>query len=365
MSSGEGEAALSARTDRDRARGLVLQHGWNATAYRTLDADLQHWVSRKGDALIGFTRQAATRVVAGAPVASHERLSAVAAEFEADAALRGEGVCYVCAEERLLRAAPGRYAVVRIGAQPVWDARRWAAVFDAAPRLRAQRNRARNKGVVVQPWETAAVVAHPGIAACRRDWLAAKGLPRLAFLAYTDLALAPPAALADRRLFVATAVGKVSAAERVTAYLVASPIPSRAGWLIEQVVRSPAAVNGTVELLIDAAVRRLAADGARLVTLGLAPLADPGTQAGAGEDAAQADALQGLLSALRSRAARFYDFKGLEDFKRKFRPERWEDVYLLSREPRTSVRTLYAVGAAFCGGPPAGAIVGRLLRAMA
>src|SRR5690606_8770941 len=168
-----------------------MQHGWNATAYRTLDADLEHWVSCRGDALVGFTRQAATRVVAGAPVASSERLADVAAEFEFDAARLGERVCYVCAEERLLHAAPGRYAVVKIGAQPVWDAQKWAPVFDGSSRLRAQRNRALNKGLVVERWGTRALVSHPGIAACRRDWLASKRLPPLAFLAYTDLAKAP------------------------------------------------------------------------------------------------------------------------------------------------------------------------------
>ena len=353
-----------------------MQHGWNATVYRALDADLEHWVSKEGDALVGFTRQAGTRVVAGAPVACRERLAQVAREFEDDAANRGERVCYVCAEERLLGAAPGRYAVVRIGAQPVWDARRWAAVFDSQPGLRAQRNRALNKGVRVERWDTMLVATHPGIAACRSEWLAQKRLPRLAFLAYVDFTMAPATALLDRRLFVATRDG------RVTAYLVTSPIPGRAGWLVEQVVRSPDAVNGTVEVLIDETVRSLAADGASLVTLGLAPLAGPqatppeaplaGSQAGSlaapltGEHhTGGRPARGGLLGSVRASGSHFYDFAGLEGFKRKFKPERWESVYLLSREARTSARTLYAVGAAFCGGHPARTLVGGLLRTVA
>lgn len=376
----EAGAETGASAGADRARALVLQHGWNATVYRTLDADLEHWLSPGGDALVGFTRQARTRVVAGAPVAAQERLADVAAEFEEHAARQRERVCYVCAEERLLHASPGRYAVVRIGAQPVWDARRWGAVFDAEPGLRAQRNRAINKGVVVEEWETAQVVAHPGIAACRADWQASRRLPPLAFLAYTDLAKAPLVAVKDRRLYVATvgdhmerlAAGR-QGGERsgrlVVGYLVAAPIPGRAGWLVEQVVRSPRAANGTVELLIDEAVRSLARGGARLVTLGLAPLSglSSGDERGwpEGRTLHRSAAVHGLLGAVRAGGGPFYDFAGLESFKRKFRPERWEDVYLLSREPRTSVRTLYAVGAAFCGGRPARTFVGGLLRAMA
>ena len=41
----------------------------------------------------------------------------------------------------------------------------------------------------------------------------------------------------------------------------------------EDVLRSPEAPNGTVELLIDAAMRALHEAGSRFVTLGLAPLA--------------------------------------------------------------------------------------------
>src|SRR5690606_35153374 len=108
------------------------------------------------------------------------------------------------------------------------------------------------------------------IAACRTAWLATRRMGPMSFLAYTDLARAPMSALRDRRLFVALRAGQVSA------YLVASPIPERAGWLVEQVVRHPAAANGTVELLIDNAVRSVAAAGADLVTLGLAPLAGVG-----------------------------------------------------------------------------------------
>ena len=332
-----------------------MSHGWNATAYRALDGDLEHWSPGAGDALVGFTRHAATRVVAGAPIAPHSRLAAVAAEFEEDARSRGERVCYVCAEERLLASAPGRYAAVRIGAQPLWRARRWAAVFDGEPSLRAQRNRARNKGVSVERWPCSRVASDDGIASCRAAWLASRDTRPLSFLAYTDLSRAPLSALHDRRLFVALRGGEV------VAYLVASPIPDRDGWLFEQVVRHPAAVNGTVELLIDAAARALAADGADLLTLGLAPLAGASTARSDrldDESFASSPVLTGLLSRVREYSSDLYDFAGLEAFKRKFRPERWESVYLLSHEPRTSLRTLYAVGSAFCGGRPAATVLG-------
>ena len=50
--------------------------------------------------------------------------------------------------ERALRARAG-HRLVRLGAQPVWDPSAWPEVVRHTASLRAQFNRARNKGVVV------------------------------------------------------------------------------------------------------------------------------------------------------------------------------------------------------------------------
>ena len=51
----------------DRARALVLQHGWNATAYQIVNPGIALWFARAGDAVAGYVRRSRTRVVAGAP----------------------------------------------------------------------------------------------------------------------------------------------------------------------------------------------------------------------------------------------------------------------------------------------------------
>ena len=78
--------------------------------------------------------------------------------------------------------------------------------------------------------------------------------------------------LEDRRLYVAKRDG------RVVAFLVASPVPLRNGFLIEQIARGAGCPNGTAELLIDAAMRDLAGARITYVTQGLVALS---TQAGA------------------------------------------------------------------------------------
>jgi len=74
--------------DVERARELVLEHGWNATAYQIVNPGITHWFSSKGDAVVGHVEYAGYRVVAGAPVCSRERLADVVSEFEIGSRMR-------------------------------------------------------------------------------------------------------------------------------------------------------------------------------------------------------------------------------------------------------------------------------------
>ncbi|HEX6042610.1 DUF2156 domain-containing protein, partial [Longimicrobium sp.] len=280
-----------------RARALVLRWGWNAAAYQVLNPGICLWFAAAGDAVAGFVDAPGYRVVAGAPACPHGRLSAVAEELEAGARDEGRRVCYFGAGHRLeevLRPSP-THARVLLGAQPVWDAARWPAVVDGHASMRAQLNRARNKGVSVEEWPAARAGADPALRRCLEEWLETRGLPPLRFMVEPDVL----SRLLDRRVFVAVRDGEP------VGFTVATPVPARGGWLIEQWVRGHGAPNGTTERMIDAAMRALAADGARYVTLGLAPLSRH-----APEDAGASPAwLRLALAWTRAHGNRFYNFR--------------------------------------------------------
>ncbi|HEU4829267.1 MAG TPA: DUF2156 domain-containing protein [Gemmatimonadales bacterium] len=328
-------------TDPILARELVLRHGWNATAYQILNPGIAHWFSAERDAVVGYVTRAGVRVVAGAPVASGTRLGDVAREFEADAKREGETVCYFCAEARLegILARDPSHDFVLLGAQPAWDPAAWVAATASHASLRAQFSRARRKGITVREEQPSRAENDPSLAACLERWLATRGLPPLHFLIEPDTL----SSLRDRRIFVARR-GDAS-----VGFVVASVIPARAGWLIEQFVRAPEAPNGTMELLLDTAVRALARDGARYVSLGLAPLATGRVPSPA---SAAPVWLRALFGWMRAHGRRFFNFGGLEAFKAKFSPDRWEPVYAIYNGPRVTPRVVYAIAAAFTGGSP-------------
>jgi phosphatidylglycerol lysyltransferase len=337
--------------DLARARELVLAHGWNATAYQILNPGIAHWFSPAGDAVVGFVEHAGTRVVAGAPVCTSARLQAVVHEFGAATRQARRHVCYFGAGERLERllAPIGSWSAASLGAQPSWDPARWPAIIQRRASLRAQLHRARNKSVQVAEWTEVHQDDRARLRTCLAEWLDRRGLPPLHFLVEPETL----GNLHDRHLYVATR------GDQVVGFLVASPVPARRGWLIEQIIRGRAAPNGTAELLVDAAMRALAAEGADYVTLGLAPLSRHARL----DDRRMPLWLRLALRWVRAHARRFYDFEGLDRFKTKFEPEQWEEIVALADAPRFPPRALWAIASAFSEGSPVALLARALARA--
>jgi phosphatidylglycerol lysyltransferase len=334
------------------AREITIAHGWNSTSYQILNPGIQHWFSPSHQAVVGFTQRGHVLLVAGCPVCEPEALASVCNQFEAFARQRGCRVCYVCAEERLraLFAQSSRHSTVALGAQPVWDPRVWTEIVRSRASLRAQLHRASNKGVAIEDVAIESAAHHPDLRRLLGQWLEGRSLPPLHFLAEPNVL---DGVLTNRIILLARRHGTP------VAFLVASPVRGRNGYLVELLARSSAAPNGSSELLIDAAMRRFAEEGCEYATLGLVVLAQSSDEAIRNNPSW----LRVLMHFARAHANRFYNFRGLENFRVKLGPQRWETVYAISGEPRLSARTLYAMGAAFSRIPPWAAIAIGLAKA--
>ncbi len=323
-----------------QARALVLQYGWNATAYQILNPGLQLWFSRAQDAVIGYVDWGGMRVTAGGPICAPHRLAEIVKEFESDtAAINGTGICYFGAGSRLenlLSILPG-YSLVLLGAQPVWHPKAWEGIISTHPSLRAQVHRARNKSVSVREWPVEAAAASPDIRRCLKEWLAQRPLPSMHFLVEPQTL----DRLWDRRIFVAERNGIP------IGFLVATPVPVRNGWLIEQIVRGRAAPNGTAEILVDAAFQAAQAEGREYFTLGLSPLSHA-----VPKKIVHPWWLDLVFQWLSAHGGRFYNFRGLESFKSKFAPEVWEPIFAICNRPKLTPRAILAIAAAFGGISP-------------
>ncbi len=336
-----------------QVRDLILRYGWNSTCYQLLNPGFRYWISKDGDAVVGYVEYAGTRIAAGSPVCAFERLPDVVDEFEKDSDALGLHVCYFASEARLESVIAQRtgYAITQLGAQPVWNPKSLVEKMVAKSSLRGQLNRAFHKGLIVEEWNADKATGNPALKTVLDDWLSTRGLPSLHFLVEPETL----SSLEDRRMFVA-----LQGAEAV-GFLNASPIPGRNGWLIEQFVRGRGAPNGTVELMLNRAAEVFAEEGYEYLTMGLSPL----TQQAQSELPKTSPVIKFLLRWARAHGKRFYDFEGLEFFKTKFEPEYWEPIYAISNEPKFSLRALYAIACAFTKGHPIRTVilgVGKAIR---
>jgi phosphatidylglycerol lysyltransferase len=111
--------------------------------------------------------------------------------------------------------------------------------------------------------------------------------------------------------------------------------------------------------MIDAAIRAMAGEESEYVTLGLSPL----SQRAAISQEENPIWLRWALSWVRAHGRRFYNFDGLDAFKTKFQPERWEPIFAIFNAPHFSPGALYAIAEAFTKGAPIRAVAGAMLKA--
>jgi phosphatidylglycerol lysyltransferase len=307
---GKIASATSARNPgavTDRVLGLLRRHGWNATAFQTLERGF-HYHFPDSHACVAYADTGAAWVAAGAPICAPRRFAGVVGSFAAAAARAGRRPLFFATEDRFVRRA-GLDALL-VGEQPVWDPARWDETLDTSPSLRAQLRRAQRAGVVARVVDAAELRDPRGNLRGRIErliahWLGTRPLAPMGFLVEVE----PFFLLDERRYFIAEG----SPGGELVAFLAAVPIYARGGWLFEDLFREPTAPNGSTEVLLDVAMRTVAREGSRFVTLGLAPLAGGVT---------------GWLGLARRVSASLYDFGGLHAFRARLRPTRWDPIYV-------------------------------------
>ncbi|MGH7272697.1 MAG: phosphatidylglycerol lysyltransferase domain-containing protein, partial [Polyangiaceae bacterium] len=219
------------------------------------------------------------------------------------------------------------FARVLLGEQPIWHPASWPATLAANRRLREQIRRARAKGVRVRRVDAAELgpssPLRAEIDALAEEWLRSRHMAPMAFLVSLELFHCP----AEHVYFMAERGG------RVVEFLSAVPVYAKRGWLIEDVVRTRLAPNGTTEALVDAVMREL--KGSAFVTLGLAPLSGP---------------VAPLLRAVRWISRPLFDFAGLRAFRQRLRPSHWEGVWLVYPRSEWAAGHIIESLRAFAGG---------------
>ena len=319
-----------------RALAVIRKHGSTSTSFQALATGLCHWFDeRRNDdgsvedvGMVAYADTGRAWVAAGEPISANDDVIEVAEKFCRTARERGRRVAFFATEGSLTTSDSFRHTT--IGEQPIWDPRKWAANVSGHRSMKEQLRRARAKGVKIREISADEIRDNQqlrnSLDAVVARWLASRPMARMGFLVDVE----PLRNLDERRIFVAEK-------DNVPiALLSLAPVPARNGWLMEHLLRTPRSPNGTAELLIDFAMRKLADDGVDWASLGLAPLAGD---------------VAGWLSAARNLSRPFFNFRGLSAFKRKLRPDEWAAVFLAYPRGKSGTLALLDGLRAFAGRP--------------
>ena len=290
-------------------------HGIDAVSFQAIKG-ASHWWQDEAHpsgtgAIVPYMRSGRSWIAIGTPLVEAGSRRDAVHRFTAAAQAAGHRAVFFGVED--LEPFAG-CRTLRIGLQSVLQPSEWDHVLKHS-RLREQLRRARAKGVVVRPIaadELQDERLRAEIERLRTEWLGSRAMEPLGFL----VAVEPFHAPLEHLYFLAERQG------RPVQFLSAVPIYGRSGWLMEDMLRGAEAPNGTTELVIDALMRTLRGDP-HWVTPGLTPLTGP---------------TPWWMRATRFVTVPLYDFSGLQKFRARLRPSRWDPVWLAwDRGPAVSV----------------------------
>ncbi|HEY8089495.1 MAG TPA: DUF2156 domain-containing protein [Polyangiaceae bacterium] len=300
---------MTLRQPPGRVVALAVGHGRDAMSFLAVESGMSHWfdasVSDGTGACVAYVDTSGAWVAACSPLVPAEGDAVAhraALRFVEAARTSGRRACFFGAEGPAHEGLSG----LMIGEQPLFRPREWLRDLTKHRRLREQLRRARAKGLRVRSLAPGELVeGSPLRLAIERlagDWLGSRHIEPMGFL----VALEPFHCPSMHRYVVAELGG------RAVGFLSAVPIGQRRAWLVEDVVRSADAPNGTTETLIVALMRE--AEDSEYVTLGLTPLAG---------------AVAWPLRVVRWVSRPLFDFEGLRAFRERLHPQRWQSVWLV------------------------------------
>jgi phosphatidylglycerol lysyltransferase len=319
------------RAEAERVERLLRGYGASSIAWFALDDDVDYFFSRNERAVIAYRFESDVVLAIGDPVGPAEELGPLLAEFAEFCRRHDWPFAFFQARPEWLRLYESfGWRALHIGEDPVLWTNRFTLDGPAVSQVRRAVRKAEAAGLTVvqspageDPFEPGA--GPPGFAdelrAVSDDWLrdrhgGEKGFCMGRFETHR---------LRDVWLLAAWN----PAARRVEAFTTWVPVPARLGWALDLGRRRHDGAPGAMDLLVVRAVQAARERGDAMLSLSLSALAMvAGERACDSEPQAASPAPERSREFLMQHLARFYDFKGLFRWKRRFDPA-FEDRYLV------------------------------------
>ncbi len=315
------------RADVERMRTIAAAYGDSTVAAFALGDDVDHFFSANGRAAIAYHFEADTLLVIGDPMGPPEEIPPLLEAFERFCRERDwQFAFYQARRERLPLYRARGWSAAHIGVDPILHPAGFTLEGGARGTVRRAVNKLARQGIQVRHWvpgerpfgsdPDSAAMLEP-MRAISAEWMQGRAGGEKGFC----MGRFEPATLGERWVSVAWNV----AAGRAEAFCTWTPVWARRGWALDLMRRRHSAPSGVMELLVVRGVEHARERGDEMMSLSLSALVRVPTAGGAAETIASDDPARAFLI---ERLKRFYDFRGLFEWKRKFDPA-FEDRYLV------------------------------------
>jgi phosphatidylglycerol lysyltransferase len=294
----------------------LARYGRNPFSTCLLYSGVERLRCQATDGFVGYLDSRWVQVAMGEPVCPTDDYRAAATEFIRPAGSRRKACVFVAVGEQFRRATRDLgFTSLRVGDDLIFDVATYAPRGDHAKKVRSAANQLRKRGGIVRQFEWPDG-PEPGTAgridSMVQRWLRARSKLQAHFL---DLDLYKFAEL--KRYFC------VQFEDRIVALLSCLPIFARGGYLFEDLIRDPEALNGASELMVLEALRVFREEGTAMATFGLSPRIDA-------EGAENLSRVNALLVGIGVRlATRLGKLNNLYHYRKKFHTGIAEPSYLL------------------------------------
>ncbi len=364
------------RSERERVAGLVREYGDNSVSSFALAPDSDYFFSANRRAVIAYRFESDTLLVIGDPIGPPEEISPLLEAFAEYCRERDWQFAFFQAQpERLPEYRRLGWRAIHIGEDPLLWTDRFTLEGAAVGELRRMVRKLDRQGLEARmfiPGENPFDSSNDPdglldqMRSISADWLRTRHGGEKGFC----MGRFDPHHLPE----VWLAVAWNPAMRRVEAFCSFVPVPARRGWALDLMRRRPDSLTGATEFLVVKTLERARARGDALLSLSLSALvkveeqpvalgdagravpptmgaapgaasedrAWPGAAAAGLEAAGEATAGDAAREFLMDALARYYDFKGLFRWKKKFNPA-FEDRYLVFSDPLALPRVARAL----------------------
>ncbi|WP_353115578.1 DUF2156 domain-containing protein [Microbacterium sp.] len=328
--------AAAAATETDRYRELLRTRSGTLGFLGTW-AGNRHWFTPNGRGAVAYRLISGIAVTVGDPIG--EDPEATARGFVDHCDQRGwVPVFYSVHADLLTVLREFGWSHMPVGEETVVRLESFSLEGKAWTKVRQPYRRAGRDGLHTEwtHWKDLSPVRVAQIEALSEQWIAEKALPEMGFT------LGGIDELKDPETALMLAIGPEGELQAITSWLPVQENGAIIGWTLDFMRRADASMSGVMEFVIASAAMQMKADGATIMSLSGAPLAQAPTEDGESESEQMDEFLAWLGGALEPA----YGFRSLLRFKAKFNPE-YHSLHMAYADPGQLASIGWAVARAY------------------